>query len=69
MSDISAQIEAIEHGALVRPMPELGTLLVTGPERQSWIAGMVTAHVSELKPGEGGYALSVSRTGRVLSEL
>jgi hypothetical protein len=68
-TDLSTQLDAIARGALVRPLPELGTMVVTGADRQSWIAGMLTADVAGLKSGEGRYALSVSRTGRIASEV
>ncbi|MCA9623396.1 MAG: folate-binding protein YgfZ, partial [Myxococcales bacterium] len=69
MHDVEAQIEAIEKAALIRPMPELGTVEVRGADRLSWLAGMVTQHVAELKPGEGRYALHVTKTGRLVAEL
>ncbi len=69
MADIAAQIEALTQGALLRPMPELGTLVVTGEERQSWLAGMVTADLKPLGAGEGCYALNVTRTGKIQAEL
>lgn len=67
--DVTTQIRAIEEGALVRAMPGLGTLEVTGPERQSWLSGLVTNDLSALKPGQGCYALHVTKNGRVLAEL
>jgi folate-binding protein YgfZ len=69
MGRFDTQIEAIEKGALIRPMPMLGTLTVVGPERASWVAGIVTADVRDLSAGQGAYALSVSRNGRIQSEL
>ena len=69
MSDVSPQLEALERGALVRPMSTLRTLIIAGPERQSWLAGQLTADIRGLKPGQGRYALSVSRTGKVQAEV
>lgn len=67
--DVSTQIQAIEEGALVRAMPGLGTLEVTGPERESWLSGLITNDLSDLKAGQGCYALHVSKNGRILAEL
>ncbi len=65
---IRAEIEAIENGALLRAMPELGTVAVTGEERQSWLAGMLTADIASLEVGKGRYALSVNKQGRLQAE-
>lgn len=67
--DVSTQIRAIEEGALLRAMPGLGTLEVTGPERQSWLSGLVTNDLTDLTSGQGCYALHVTKNGRVLAEL
>jgi len=69
MQDVSTQIRAIEEGALVRAMPELGTLEVVGPERQSWLSGLVTNDLSDLKAGQGCYALHVTKNGRIVAAL
>jgi hypothetical protein len=67
--DVSAQVDAIENGALVRPMPELVTLAVSGEERLSWLAGMLTQDIGSLEPGQGAYALSVNKSGRLQAEV
>lgn len=66
---VKAQIEAIETAALVRAMPSLTTIEVTGPDRQTWLAGMLTADVKSLTPGRGCYALSVAKNGRIQAEV
>lgn len=63
------QIRAVEQGALVRAMPELGTIVVTGPDRQSWLAGLLTADVKSLQVGDGRYTLSVNKNGRIQAEV
>lgn len=69
MADFSAQEQAIESGALVLPRPDLGTLIVTGSERQSWLSGMLTADIAPLRAGQGAYALAVNKTGRIQAEV
>jgi len=64
-----AQIDAFENGALLRPMPALATLIVTGDERQSWLAGMLTADIKELPTGKGAYTLAVDKSGRVQADV
>ncbi len=68
MSDVTAQHRAIEQGALVRPRPDLGTVIVSGPERQSWLAGQLTQDIADLSMGDGCYALNVTRTGKLVAE-
>jgi tRNA-modifying protein YgfZ len=70
---------ALREGALVQRMDELGTLVVTGADRQSWLNGLVTCDLAPLKPlpaGAGGrapaggaYGLSVVKTGKILAEV
>ncbi|MSP23626.1 MAG: folate-binding protein YgfZ [Myxococcales bacterium] len=67
-SKYAAELGAIERGALVRPMPELATIEVTGSDRQSWLGGLVTCNLAPLGPGNGAYALMTSKTGRIQAE-
>jgi folate-binding protein YgfZ len=67
--DVASQIRAVDEGCLVRAMPELATLQVTGDERQSWLAGLLTCDVGSMKPGEARYGLSVNKNGRVQAEV
>lgn len=67
MSD-HGEHEAIAEGAIVMPLHELGALTITGADRQTWLAGMVTSDVKALAPGQAAYALVVDKTGRLLAE-
>ncbi len=50
--------------------PWLGTLVVTGEDRVSWLNGLVTCDLTPLAaPGRGAYGLATSKVGRVLSDL
>lgn len=60
---------ALSEGALVLAAPELGTLVVTGKDRQTWLNGIATCDLAPLKPGQGAYGLAVSKTGKILSPL
>ena len=46
---------------------EGGLARVAGPDRVSWLQGMVSNDVGRLKPGEGCYAAHLNPRGRVLS--
>lgn len=63
------ELLALAERALVRPMPDLGTLAVTGPDRLSWLAGMVTGDVRGLTPGAAVRTLVVGTTGRILADV
>ena len=48
---------------------ELGLVQLTGPDRVSWLQGMVTNDVERLKPGQGCYAAHLSPQGKVVSQM
>jgi len=59
---------ALGEGALlVRPV--MATAVVTGPERTDWLNGLVTCELAKRGPGDGAYGLSVSKQGKLQSEL
>lgn len=43
--------------------------MVTGPERATWLEGLITCQVSKLQPGQGTWGLSLNRQGKIQSEL
>lgn len=78
--ELDALRRALREGALVQEMAELGTLKITGPDRQSWLNGLVTCDLAPLRPlpaaaasarppAGGTYGLSVVKTGKILAEL
>ena len=44
------------------------TLEVRGPDRQTWLGGVVTCEVASLRPGAGRYGLVLARNGKILSD-
>jgi len=54
---------------LVERRPDLGTILVEGKDRLTWLEGIVTQAVGTLAPGKGAYALAVQKNGKILAEL
>src|SRR5262245_27661804 len=69
MVDLDRQRRAAREGALVRPAVELGTLVVTGADRQSWLNGLITCELAKLGAGSGAYGLSTARNGKVFAEI
>lgn len=63
----------------MQAMPELGTLIVTGSDRQSWLNGLVTCDLAPQKPlpagakaappAGGAYGLNVVKTGKIFAEV
>ncbi len=54
-------------GVLLRP--DVGTLRVTGPDRVSWLNGLITADVAACTPNEAVWSLALDRKGKIQSEL
>jgi folate-binding Fe-S cluster repair protein YgfZ len=46
----------------------MGLLKLTGPERQSWLQGMVTNEVEKLSSGQGCYAAHLNAQGKVVAQ-
>jgi folate-binding protein YgfZ len=64
----AAERRAVREGALVH-RPGLGTLVVTGSERQSWLNGLVTCELKGLAKGQGARGLHCSKPGKIQAEL
>lgn len=58
--DYAALEAAREQTALV-DWGQLPTLIVSGPDRTSWLNGLLTCDVSGVKPGHGGWGLLLDR--------
>jgi tRNA-modifying protein YgfZ len=65
----SRALEAASRGALVLRAPELGTIAVSGRDRQSWLNGLVTSDLSRLEPGVASYGLVLVKVGRIISDV
>jgi folate-binding protein YgfZ len=61
--------KAAEQGALLVRAPELGTIAAMGPERVSWLNGLVTSDLTKLAPGTGSYGLVLIKIGRILADV
>jgi tRNA-modifying protein YgfZ len=53
----------------VWPCADWGTLVVNGPERSTWLEGLVTCQVGKLEPGQGTWGLTLNRQGKIQSVL
>lgn len=66
--DVQAQVAAARSSALVLPVPERATLVVTGRDRVSWLNGLLTCDLGKLEADSARYGLFVARSGRVLAD-
>ena len=59
---------AANHAAVIR-QDWMGVLTLTGPERQSWLQGMVTNEVEKLTAGQGCYAGHLNAQGKLVAQM
>jgi tRNA-modifying protein YgfZ len=51
------------------PHGDWETLVVTGPDRRTWLEGLVTCELKNLTPGQGTWGLALNRQGKIQSVL
>lgn len=61
--------ELARASVAVRPCADWGTLVVRGPERSTWLEGLVTCQVGKLEAGQGTWGLTLNRQGKIQSVL
>jgi len=65
----NAARRALHEGALLLRAPSLGTLAITGKDRQTWLNGLVTCDLATRRVGDGAYGFAVGKNGKLLAEL
>jgi folate-binding protein YgfZ len=65
----NASRRALHEGALILHAPTLGTLAITGKDRQTWLNGIVTCELANRRAGDGVYGFAVGKNGKLLAEL
>ncbi len=63
------QVRAARETVLLVPAPELGLIVVSGTDRETWLNGLVTCDVKKLEDGAVTYGLAVTQKGRISSDL
>jgi len=61
--------DAARSTAVVVDRSGEGRLRLTGPDRVTWLQGLVTNDVAALQPGQGCYAAYLTPQGRMISDL
>ena len=69
MTTFNDEYNAARNGCAVIRQTWMGLLRLTGPERQSWLQGMVTNDVAKLAPGSGCYAAHLNAQGKVVAQM
>jgi folate-binding protein YgfZ len=64
MADLSS---LARQAAVVWPAPAWETRVVTGPDRVTWLEGLVTCQLKNLTPGAGTWGLVLNRQGKIQS--
>ncbi|HEY3435630.1 MAG TPA: hypothetical protein VGK41_08250, partial [Solirubrobacterales bacterium] len=61
--------ETARHGALLVRESERGVLAVVGPDRATWLNGVVTPEVANLRPGQATFGLLLGKTGKIHTDF
>jgi tRNA-modifying protein YgfZ len=62
-------MRAAQSGVVIVVEPELGSLVARGPDRASWLNGIVSCDVSTVSPGVGAWGLALNKQGKIVSDL
>src|SRR3954465_9320615 len=61
--------DAARSGALLVREGAREVLVVTGPDRASWLNGVVTCDVTKVSPGEAAFGLLLSKLGKLQTDF
>jgi tRNA-modifying protein YgfZ len=59
--------DAARSACAVRWLDGMGTLSVSGPDRATWLNGLVTCDARRVQRGQAGWGLALNRTGKIQS--
>ncbi len=66
---LKEHLERAHTAVLAVETNDLGVMVVTGADRQTWLNGIVTCELATLKPGGAAYGLAVTQKGRIMADL
>lgn len=69
MTAVNSVDEFLRTRAALAERPDLGTLVVTGEDRLSWLQGLVTCDVAALVPGAARWGLVLTKPGKILADV
>jgi len=64
----ASEKDLLHTGAALVAHPVRGVVRVTGPDRASWLQGLLTNDIEALTPGRGCYAAWLTPQGRMLTD-
>jgi folate-binding protein YgfZ len=68
MAKTMVDLDTLAHReAVLLSGADRDTLIVTGPDRRSWLEGLITCELKNLAPGAGTWGLVLTRQGKVQS--
>ncbi len=65
---LAAYRAAHDSAAWIDRSPQRGRILVSGPDRASWLQGLLTNDIAALRPGTGCYAAYLTPQGRMIAD-
>lgn len=68
-SDFDGEVGAVRTGAGVIDLSDRMKIRVSGPDRVSFLQGVVTQDIEGLRPGQRTYALTLNAKGKVVGDL
>jgi glycine cleavage system T protein (aminomethyltransferase) len=66
---MTSALHFAQQGALIAPRNDLKALVVTGPDRISWLMGMLTCDLAPVEQNRAVYGLVLDKQGKVLTDL
>ena len=66
---ISEYYQAATQSAALAEKDWFGIVKLSGPDRVTWLQGMVTNDVQKLKPGAGCYAAHLTPQGKIVAQM
>src|SRR5579884_4300590 len=66
---LTESYRAATEGAALVEKDWSGLVKLTGPDRLSWLQGMVTNDVAKLRPGDGCYAAHLTPQGKIVAHM
>jgi folate-binding protein YgfZ len=66
---LAGYYKAAQQAAAVVELDWFGVIKLTGPERASWLQGMITNDVLKLVPGSGCYAAHLNPQGKIVAQM
>jgi folate-binding protein YgfZ len=67
-TEAEIDVDRAERGALYVARA-FDTIRVTGPDRLSWLNGLVTCDLAKARPGDAALGLAVAKNGKIETEL